>query len=77
MPKGVYLTQSTHSDLKQYDRIVSINGRAIDSIGDYYLAIDQLKKGDTVSVTVSRLGGMQFSEHTVSFVAQFTEAPNT
>ncbi len=77
MPNGVYIMQSSHEGLKQYDRIVSMNGRAIESIGDYYSVLDQLRKGDTLSITVSRLSGLQFSEHTVSIVAEFTEKPNT
>ncbi len=76
MPKGVYIMQSNHGELKPYDLIVSMNGREIESMGDYYYVIDQLKKGDTLSITVKRLVGGGFSEYTVSFVSQFTEVPN-
>ncbi len=79
MPKGVYIFQSQRQDLKDYDRIVSVNGHEVDSISDYYQAMDQLKKGDTLTLVVSRLSRSQssdFAEYTVSFVPQFTEAPN-
>ena len=76
MPEGVYIMRTGQTELKQYDRIVSMNGQEINSIGDYYRIIDGLKKGDTLSVTVSRLSGIQFSEHTVRLTVVFTEAPN-
>ena len=76
MPNGVYIAQSRLSDLKQYDLILEINGKTIDTLSDYYSAIDQIEKGDTVSMVVGRLvGKKEMDEHTVEFVAQFSEKP--
>ena len=38
----------------QYDRIVEINGVEIRNLTDYYACIDDLKRGEEISVTVVR-----------------------
>lgn len=78
MPASVYIMNSQHSELYQYDRIVSINGKTIATISDYYMAVDQIQEGDTISLMISRLGqNYQFREYSVAMTAQFTKAPNT
>ena len=78
---GVYVVSSKNSNLAAYDRIVSINGKEINDIVDYYNAVLRLKDGDTVTLVVSRLSGggfgASFKSYTVTLEAKFTSAPNT
>ncbi len=75
-PSGVYITESTGGDLKVYDRIVSMNGVAINSLGAYYGVTDSLKEGDTLTIVVSRVSSNGFTysfvEHTVTLTVDVT-----
>ena len=52
---GVYVVSVTeNSEFKLNDRIIKINGTDINTLNDYYATIDELKKGDTVRVTIVR-----------------------
>lgn len=78
-PAGVYIVETSNNNLKAYDRIVSINGSEITDINDYYNAIDVLKKGDTMTMVISRLttNGYHYSfqNKTVTITVAFTEEP--
>ena len=75
-PSGVYITGSTVEDLKAYDRIVSMNGTAINSLGDYYGVTDGLKEGDTLTLVIARVSSNGFTysfvEHTVTLTVDVT-----
>jgi S1-C subfamily serine protease len=43
-----------NSEFKLNDRIIKINGTDINTLNDYYATVDELKKGDTVRVTIVR-----------------------
>ena len=75
MPAGVYITQSTHGELRKYDRIVSINNITINTMSDYYAALDKISKGDAFSIVVSRSRTNRLMN--VQLVAQFTEPPES
>ena len=52
---GVYVVSVTeNSKFKLNDRIVKINDTDINTLNDYYATVDELKKGDTVKVTIVR-----------------------
>lgn len=53
---GVYVTTVVNdgAGFQMYDRIMAINGKSISSDTDYYDALDTLKAGDTVTLTVKR-----------------------
>lgn len=52
---GVYVPESEYcTDLVLADRIVSINGVAIQSVSDFEAAFDGLSVDDTVSIEASR-----------------------
>ena len=79
LPAGIYILSSNVAELKAYDRIVSLNGVAIQSLSDYYGILDQLKEDDTLTIVVSRLNtssySSSFSEITVNLSVEFTKAP--
>lgn len=75
MPAGVYITKSTHGELRKYDRIVSINNITINTMSDYYAALDKISKGDAFSIVVSRSRTNRLMN--VQLVAQFTEPPES
>ena len=56
---GVYVTSLVNENTKfvMYDRIVSVNGKTVESDADYYKIIDELKSGDTATFTVKRNQG--------------------
>lgn len=78
-PSGVYIVESKRNTLNNYDRIVSINGKEISDIYDYYNVLDTLKSGDTIQLVVSRLkvNGIYYSfkDVTVNITVEITEAP--
>lgn len=52
---GVYVVSVTeNSQFKLNDRIVKINNTEINTLNDYYSTVDELKRGDTVKVTIVR-----------------------
>ncbi len=61
-PAGIYVVETTLGSLSVYDRIVAINGVSINGLSDYYGAIDGLKIGDVIEMTVSRRSGLTFRE---------------
>jgi len=77
LPAGVYISETTRNDLKIYDRIVSINGKTISDINDYYNAVDVLKKGHNMTIVVSRIstnGSLySFVNKTVTLTVTVTE----
>ena len=54
-PAGVYISDTTNESLAYYDRIVSMNGKEIKNISNYYTVIDTLKENDTLTIVVSRM----------------------
>ena len=61
-PYGVYVIDATEdSSFKLYDRIVSVDGKAIGGILDYYAALDSSKIGKTVEVVVYRNNNKQIN----------------
>ncbi len=65
-PAGVYIVETSNSQLAIYDRIVSIDGITINSISDYYAAINEMNIGDTFEITISRRDGQNFKESKVN-----------
>ncbi len=54
---GVYVHSSTYSEeLKNADRIISVNGTTVNSTAEYNKAIENLKVGDTLTIVASRAG---------------------
>jgi serine protease Do len=52
---GVYVIKANEgSKLQRLDRIISINGAAIEDLSDFYSRIDDFKTGDTINITVVR-----------------------
>ncbi len=74
-PAGIYIMSTEDSSLKQYDRIVSINGYSINSISDFYNIVNSLKKGDEMRLGISRLNttSNRFEEQTVTLTVKVTE----
>jgi serine protease Do len=76
-PAGVYVMSSENGSLKKYDRLMSVNGITVNSISDFYQAIQGLVKGDEMKLVISRLdtSGVtaQFREHTVTMTVKVTE----
>lgn len=74
---GVYIKESNLASLSYYDKIVSINGSAVENIGDFYTLVHELNKGDIMTMVVSRLSsnGLNFQQHTIKIQVSFTEAP--
>ena len=63
-PAGVYVVQSSHDTLKRLDRVVSINGITINNISDFNEAVNSLKIGDVMEITISRREGTSFKQST-------------
>ena len=76
-PAGVYVVSSQEDSLKKYDRIMSVNGITVNSISDFYQALEGLVKGDELKLVISRLDtsgrNAQFREHTVTLTVKVTE----
>ena len=53
-PTGLFVVESNNPDFKTSDRIVSVDGRAINSVLDYYAALDSSKIGKTIEVIIYR-----------------------
>ena len=54
---GLYINSSRYtSDLKQYDRIVSVNGQTVNTVDDYRAVVSKLQIGDTIEIQYSRNG---------------------
>jgi serine protease Do len=52
---GVYVIKANEgSKLQRLDRIISINGAAIEDLNGFYSRIDDFKTGDTINITVVR-----------------------
>ncbi len=56
---GLYVVTATNSDFVKYDKIIEVNGEAIESAAQYYAIIDCLKIGDEATITVERNGEVQ------------------
>ena len=64
---GLYVVSSKHcTELKNRDRILTVNGRAVATEAEYEAAVAGLKAGDTLTLTYTR--GSSEEEQTVSFV---------
>lgn len=64
---GLYVVSSKHcTELKNRDRILTVNGRAVATETEYEAAVAGLKAGDTLTLTYTR--GSSEEEQTVSFV---------
>jgi len=50
---------AAHADLRAGDRIVAVNGEAVNDLFDLRWVLDRLHKGDTAKVTVERAGARQ------------------
>jgi serine protease Do len=78
-PAGVYIVDAEESKFNNYDRIVSMNGKEIADIYDYYDVLDTLKSGATLTMVVNRLtvigAHYSFKDVTVSVTVERTEAP--
>lgn len=53
---GLYIYGSTNNNFASGDRIVSIDGKEVNSLAEYNNIIDSHKVGDIVQITVSRNG---------------------
>lgn len=53
---GLYVVETTNPEFKKYDRVIKVNGEAIENPAQYYAIIDALQKGDSATVTVKRNG---------------------
>lgn len=51
--KGVYIYEDS-GEFKANDRLIAINGEAIDTVSDYNAALENLTIGETITVTVLR-----------------------
>lgn len=72
---GVYIVSTERSDLSQYDRVKSINGQNIEDIADFYTVVNQLQKGDRITMVVSRQPVGE--QHTITIDVTVTEAPRS
>lgn len=64
---GLYVVSSKHCDeLKNCDRLVTVNGVSVTTEADYEAVVADLKAGDTLTVTFVR--GVGGAEQTASFV---------
>jgi serine protease Do len=52
---GLYVVEPA-GEFKKYDRIIAVNGHEVSGLADYYARIGDIKKGDTVEMTVLRNG---------------------
>lgn len=52
---GLWVTADA-GEFKQYDKIIAVNGEEITSAADYYAIIGDVKKGETVTISVMRNG---------------------
>lgn len=52
---GLWVTRAS-GEFRRYDKIIAVNGEEIASAADYYAVIGDLKKGDTVTISVMRNG---------------------
>jgi len=52
---GLYVVEPA-GEFKKYDRIIDVNGSEVNALADYYAQIGDVKKGDTVEITVLRNG---------------------
>lgn len=69
-PAGIYVENSRHDSLKEWDRIVSINGVTINSTSDFLNLIDQMTIGDVMEMTVSRRDGTTFKQVVVNIAIE-------
>ena len=53
-PTGVFVVDSDNPEFKTSDRIVSVDGRIINSVLDYYAALDSSMIGKTIEVIIYR-----------------------
>lgn len=53
-PTGVFVVETNNPEFKTSDRIVSVDGRTISSVLDYYAALDSTKIGKTIEVIIYR-----------------------
>ncbi len=52
---GLYVNSSRYTDgLRQYDRIVSVNGQTVNTVDDYRAVVSKLEIGDTIEIQYSR-----------------------
>lgn len=52
---GLYVNSSQYTNaLKQYDKIVSVNGEAVSTIDEYKAAVSKYKIGDTIQIQYTR-----------------------
>ncbi len=52
---GLYVNSSRYtSELKQYDRIISVNGQTVNTVDDYRAVVSKLQIGDTIEIQYSR-----------------------
>lgn len=74
---GIYVSSSQHKNLEEYDRILSVNGKEIRQMSDFYHEIDRLQDGDTLTLVVSRMVNFRgtFTEVRVDVPISFTKAP--
>lgn len=55
---GLYVVSSKYcTDLKNRDRIRTVNGKAVATMDEYEAAVEELKAGDTLTVTYTRGSG--------------------
>ena len=52
----MYISNLNLPEFKKYDRVIKVNGEAIENPAQYYAIIDALQKGDSATVTVKRNG---------------------
>ena len=56
---GLYVVETINESFKLSDRIISINGKTLNSAADYYAVIDSLKIGESAVFTIKRNGVSQ------------------
>jgi len=67
---GIYILGSSVSDLHERDLIYKIDQTEINTLSDYYAAINAVTVGEKVTVVVRRIVGFRQYEYTVSVTAK-------